>query len=87
MSSEIHGLKRRGSFIAKAVAEGGGGGEGFMDGVEASAGSNRRRCVCGCGLPADTLIPANVIIDQGHLKRFFYKLVSDTSVDWRVPGM
>ena len=77
MEDEIPFLKRRGSITAHGVARGGGGGEGYLETVTALAADTRRRCVSGCGMPADALIPAQVIIDKAHLKRFLYKMMSD----------
>ncbi len=77
MITDIRGLKRRGSLTANAVAEVGGGGEGYLQSVAASAVATRNRCVSGCGLPADALIPGDVIIDKDELKRFLYKMMAD----------
>ena len=77
MSKDIANLKRRGSVTAEGVATGGGGGDAYLEAVAASAFATRHRCVCGCSLPADTRIPADVIIDKSGLKRFLYKMLAD----------
>lgn len=77
MNKDIANLKRRGSLIAEGVATSGGGGAAYLEGVAASALATRQRCVCGCSLPADARIPADVIIDKFGLKRFLYKMLAD----------
>lgn len=77
MNKDIANLKRRGSLIAEGVATSGGGGAAYLEGVAASALATRQRCVCGCSLPADARIPADVIIDKLRLKSFLYKMLAD----------
>ena len=77
MEGNIPGLKRRSSIVVEAVAAGGGGGAAYRDRVAASAISSRKRCICDCKLPADAVIPLEVVVDKLQLKRFLYKLLSN----------